>query len=109
MFIENVDIADRVEKRDRNWRIEIFSELERGQNFLVRMHREVILVKDGKLWSTGGTHGERKYVVDKTLAEIAFEQVTLPPEYGGLTLNGAQIAVALEMMSDRFRDPNGGA
>lgn len=43
------------------------------------------------------------------LAEIVSEQVALPPEYGGLTTNGAQIAVALELTSDRFRELNEGA
>lgn len=36
MFAENIDIADRVEKRDRNWRVEIFGDLEREQNLLIR-------------------------------------------------------------------------
>lgn len=101
MIIEDVDINAKVEKRDRNWRIEIFSDLERGMNILIRVHREVILVKDGSRWDTAGANGERKYMVEKLLAEIAADTVVL---VDGTKLTGAQIAEGLELLSDLHRE-----
>jgi hypothetical protein len=101
MLIENVDIAPvTVEKRDRNFRIEIYADLEYAPDYRVIVHREVVLVKDGKRYTTGADNGERVYEIEKRLSELAGVSVTLPPEFGGLTLNGAQIAAAMEMISD---------
>jgi hypothetical protein len=103
MFIENVPIDTTVEKRDRNFRIEVCCDLESGPDYLLRACREIVLIKDGKRWETGGANGEEQYVVEKRLSEILNETVTIPDGQGGtVTLSGGQIALALETLSDKF-------
>jgi hypothetical protein len=104
MLIEDVTIDAKVEKRDRNWMIRIYSALEQSPDVQIECHREIILAKDGVKWDTCGQNGERKYMITKMLSEIATDEVTLPIEYGGITLNGAQIALALEMLSDKYAE-----
>jgi hypothetical protein len=104
MLIEDVTIDTEVEKRDRNWMIRLYSELERQGDVGIECHREVVLVKDGKKWDTGGTNGERQYTINKLLSQIMNDTVTLPPEAGGITLTAGQIALALEMLSDKYAD-----
>jgi hypothetical protein len=102
MKIETISISGDVEKRDRNWMIRIYSSLEQGDDVQIECHREVILVKDGKRWDMAGQYGERKYMISKSLSEIAYESITLPPEAGGITLTAGQVAMALEMLSNLF-------
>lgn len=104
MLIEDVTIDETVEKRDRNWMIRIYSELERNGDVGIECHREVVLVKDGVRYETGGQNGERKYVINKLLSEIMNDTITLPSEAGGITLTAVQIALALEMLSDKYAD-----
>jgi hypothetical protein len=101
MLIESVTIDAEVEKRDRNWMIRIYSALEHSPDVQIECHREVVLVKDGKKWDTGGANGERQYMLSLMLSEIMNDTVTLPPEAGGITLTAGQIALALEMLSDK--------
>jgi hypothetical protein len=104
MLIEDVTIDETVEKRDRNWMIRIYSELERSGDVGIECHREVILVKDGVRYETGGQNGERRYTVMKLLSEIMTDTITLPAEAGGYTLSAGQIALALEMLSDKYAE-----
>jgi hypothetical protein len=104
MLIDDVTLADTLERRDRNWLIRIYSELERKGDVGIECHREVVLVKNGAKWDTGGEHGERQYMVYKKLSEIMMDTVTLPPEAGGITLTAGQIALALEMLSDKYAE-----
>jgi len=104
MLIEDVTIDETVEKRDRNWMIRIYSELERQGDVGIECHREVVLVKDGIRYETGGQHGERKYMINKLLSAIMNDTITLPPEAGGYTLTAGQIALALEMLSDKYAE-----
>jgi hypothetical protein len=104
MIIDDITIDASVEKRDRNWLIRIYSELERQGDVGIECHREVVLVKDGKRWDTSGDNGERNYVIEKKLSEIVNDTITLPPYAGGITLTAGQIALALEMLSDKYAD-----
>lgn len=104
MLIEDVTIDETVEKRDRNWMIRIYSELERQGDVGIECHREVVLVKDGVRYETGGQNGERKYMINKLLSAIMNDTITLPPQAGGITLTAGQIALALEMLSDKYAE-----
>jgi len=104
MLIENVTIDTSVEKRDRNWLIRIYSALEQSPDVQIECHREIILVKDGKKYDTAGDNGERQYVISKMLSEIMNDTVTLPVEAGGITLTAGQIALALELLSDKYSE-----
>jgi hypothetical protein len=108
MLIRDVTINADVEKRDRNWMIRIYSSLEQSPDVQIECHREVVLVKDGVKWDTSGQNGERKYMVSKMLSEIATDYITLPAEYGGITLTAGQIALALEMLSDKYSESTPG-
>jgi len=103
MLIENISPElGEVEKRDRNWMIRIYSSLEQGENVQIECHREILLVKNNKKLDTGGLYGERQYMVSRSLNEILYETVTLPPEAGGITLTAGQVAMALELLSNKF-------
>lgn len=104
MRIEDITIDAQVEKRDRNWLIRIYSELERDGDVGIECHREVVLVKDGKRWDMAGQYGERQYMISKKLSDVLYETITLPAEAGGITLTAGQIALALEMLSNRFAE-----
>jgi hypothetical protein len=99
MKIEDVVIDETVEKRDRNRTIEIDC-TDLSGDFLLKCRREIILTKDGIRVSTGGANGECDYVVVRRLSEIAAASITLPDS--GPTLTGAQIALAVEMLSDLY-------
>jgi len=101
MLIEDVTIDAEVEKRDRNWLMRFYSELERQGDVGIECHREVVLVKDGKKWDTGGANGERQYTINLLLSQIAMETVQVPDGKGGLiTLAAWQLAYGLEKLSD---------
>lgn len=102
MLLGGINITTEVEKRDRNWLIRIYSELERNGDVGIECHREIILIKDGKKWDTAGGNGEHKYTVSKLLSDIMYDTITLPEPYGGYTLTAGQIALALEMLSDKY-------
>ena len=98
MVVESVDI--KAEKRNRNRRIEIDSPL--GGDVMINCVREIVLVKDGKRFESGGKYGEKTYIVRKKLADIAGETVKLPDELGGATLSVAQVAAAIEALTDKL-------
>ena len=100
MKIEDVVVNETTEKRDRNLVME-FNCLDLSGDFTLTCRREVILIKDGVRVNTG-VNGEHEYVVTKKLSEIATDSITLPDS--GPTLTGAQIALAVEMLSDLYRE-----
>ena len=100
MTIGDVVLSETVQKLDRTKRLVIDCDLTRGGDFLLTAEREVVLVKDGAKVSMGGTQGEREYTLSRKLSEIAEKEITLPPQYGGVTLTGAQIAAAVEALVD---------
>jgi hypothetical protein len=104
MLVNTVNISASAEKRDRNWMIRIYSALEHSPEIQIECHREVILVKDGKKYFTSGDNGERQYMITKYLSQIMSDTITLPPQAGGITLTAGQIALALEMLSDKYSE-----
>ena len=98
----NVPVNATAEKRDRNSAIHIYCELSRGGDFLLQCNREVVLVDKttGRKIDTGGTNGEKEYVVSKNLSEIAADTVTV----GGVTMTVAQIAAFVEALSDKYAE-----
>jgi hypothetical protein len=104
MLVNTVNISASAEKRDRNWMIRIYSALEHSPEVQIECHREVVLVKDGKKYFTSGDNGERQYMITKYLSQIMSDTITLPPQAGGITLTAGQIALALEMLSDKYSE-----
>ena len=96
MLIQDIQVE--AEKRDRNRMITIESPL--GGDIVVSCMREIVLVKDGSRFQTGNKYGEKNYSIRKKLSDISGMSVTLPPEAGGVTLNVAQLTLAIEMITD---------
>lgn len=103
MFVRNVQIDETVEQLDRNQRISVDCDLQRQGNYRIRAVREVLLVKDGERFKAGDEY-TGTYPVERDLADIQSDEVTLPAEYGGITLTAAQVAAALEMFTDRYAE-----
>jgi hypothetical protein len=101
MKIEDVALNTTVEKRDRNYLVQIAAPV--GEDVKITCYRQVVLMKDGKEYRNGGENGEgQNYTVEKNLSEVLAETVTLPAEAGGITLTAGQVALALEMLTDKF-------
>lgn len=106
MFVKNVTINETVQQRNVNDHIHI--QCAADGNHLIEALRRVGLLKDGESFQAGSAY-EYVYPVKRQLNNIANDQVTLPAEYGGITLTVAQVAMALEMLSDIYAeedDPN---
>lgn len=88
-----------VKKRDRNEKIEIFAPFEEGENFLVTVSREIMHEADGVRVPMPT---DKKYVINKRFSDIQNDTVTLPAEAGGITLTAAQVALALELITDKY-------
>ncbi len=89
-----------IEIRDRNSQIVIDCTDLNPSNYLIKCQREIISVINGKK-TNGLSEQEKEYVVSSSLGSILTEEITLPQELGGITLNGAQIAMGLELLSDK--------
>lgn len=101
MLLGTVVLNGTFEKRDRVTAITIDARLEQGGDPLISCDREIVLVNaNGKRVNTGGENGEGIYSFKRKLSTIAGTTITLPPEAGGYTLNAAQVALAMEMISD---------
>lgn len=99
-----VNINKNLDKRLRTKKLEIFCEVERNGEYLIHATREVVLVDkvgpNEKVYDTAGANGEKTYRAQKKLSEITGISVTLPAPLGGLTLTGAQVCYALELLVD---------
>lgn len=104
MELGQQNISKVVTKRDRNEKVEIFSPFESGENFLIVVHREIMSECDGVRVPNPT---DKKYMINKRFSDIANATVTLPVEAGGITLTTGQIALALELITDKFRRPEG--
>lgn len=100
MLLKKVSLDGEFEHCDRNVQIIIDSPLKLAPDIRILVRRERILVKDGKSYHSP-EHSER-YAVTKQLSVIKDETVTLPAEAGGITLTAGQIALAMEMLTDKF-------
>jgi hypothetical protein len=100
MLLKKVQLEGEFEHRDRNAQIIIESSLKYAPDVRILVRRERMLMKDGKPYYSPD-HSER-YAVEKKLSEIKDETVTLPAEAGGLTLTAGQIALAMELLTDKF-------
>lgn len=103
MFVKNVTINEEVEQLNRNQHIEIRCELPLNGNYRVISLREVVCVKNGERVRVPEEY-EYVYPVERSLADIQSDQVTLPAEFGGITLTVAQVAKALEMLTDVYAE-----
>lgn len=99
MKISDVVITEHLEKRDRNFKIVIQSPVQDDGNFLITCDREIVFTKNGNRFPTDQ---DEQYQIIKRFSEIASDIVTLPPEAGGITLTAGQVALALEMITDKY-------
>ncbi len=93
-------VNDSFELRDRNVEIRISSPLKLSPDIEIIVRREKVCLKDNV-----PVHIEEHsgiYMIRKKLSEIAAETVTLPEEAGGVTLTAAQLALAVELLTDKF-------
>jgi hypothetical protein len=97
MKIQDVVLNTTVEKRDRNYLVQISAPV--GEDVKITCYRQVVLVKDNKVYNTGGDNGERQYMAERLLSEVLTETITLP---GGITLTAGQVALALELLTDKI-------
>lgn len=98
MKIEDVTLNTVVEKRDRNYLMQISAPV--GEDVRITCYRQVVLVKDTKQYSTGGDNGEKQYMFERQLSQIVGRTIKLPAEAGGYELSAGQVSLALEMLSD---------
>jgi hypothetical protein len=110
MDIGQVEFDKTLDKRDRNSRIEIDCDVNRQGNYKITAHREIVFIDED-------SEGEKKfktgledfYLVMRDLVDISTDEVVLPAEYGGITLNVAQVAKALEMLTDAYAEQDRGS
>jgi hypothetical protein len=98
MKIGETTLSGVVEKLDRNFSIRIDTNLNTNGNYIINVDREIIYYMDGKKVNIGLP--ETKYTITKRLNDIVALSVTLPQELGGIALTGAQVACAIEMLTD---------
>lgn len=99
MELGHQNISKVVTRRDRNEKIEIFAPFEDGANFLIVAHREIMSECEGVRVPNPS---DSKYTINKRFSSIATDSITLPAEAGGVTLTAGQIALALEMITDKY-------
>ena len=107
MFVKDVTIDETVQQKNVNDHIHVHCAAD--GNHLIETLRRVGLFKNGEYFKAGSTY-EYVYPVQRRLNDILNDQVTLPAELGGITLTVAQVAMALEMLSDVYAqedDPHG--
>ena len=107
MFVRDVNIDETVQQKNVNDHIHVRCAAD--GNHLIETLRRVALYKNGEYFKAGSEY-EYVYAVQRRLADVATDEVTLPAEYGGITLTAAQLAVALEMFTDVYAeedDPHG--
>lgn len=104
----DVVINKTLKSKDRNQEITMRSPVELMGDVEVVVQRQVIVYdepEEGKPIEPIYIQGtSRSYVVNKKLSEIINETITLPVEAGGITLTAGQIALAVEMLSDKFAE-----
>ena len=94
-----VAINASITQYDMNNTVIIQSQLERGSNYHITANRQIALVQNGGLYQS---NLNASYTVDRDFNDIINDTITLPPQYGGITLTMGQIGVALEMATDIY-------
>ena len=105
---EDVVYNKTLNKRDRNMLIQVHCDLSLNGNYKISADRQIIFTEDGDDLAVVKTGDEDVYVVKRNLADISTDTVTLPVEYGSLEISAAQLAVALEMFTDKYASEDQG-
>ena len=99
MIIDNVPVNVSTTKRDRNVRITVSTPINEDVN--ISADREVVLV-DIATGNTVDIGNRERYTISRNLSVIMNDTITLPAQYGGLTITAGQLAAILEAFTDKY-------